>query len=190
MFMMLLVYIFTLFISFTNAYSVGHMWPYAKNEGGFGKLVAISGAVMTGIGFSMVIAMTIAGIGAGLHLFSHQTLVAFSHIFPALIIIPLVLSGFVITVQSWKAVFAKGQGGWERAGNVMTAGYNTYAQVENLMSMPGIFKKAFDNNDDSESSAAGLAIALIALLGGFLIAYKLINYFANQEVKKYMTATI
>lgn len=182
----ILMTLFTLLISIGNAYSVGTALPYAKQQGGFGKLVTISGGVMTGIGFSMVFAVIIVGFCAVTHLISHKTVMAFGHIFPALIIIPLVMSGFFITIQSWKAAFAKGQGGWERAGNIIGASYNTFAQIDNLLSMPKIFDKAFNNDDDRNSSLAGLTIALLALASGFIVAYKLINFFAQKEISKYI----
>lgn len=179
--------LFTLFISIANAYATGTNLPYAKQEGGFAKLVTISGGVMTGIGFSMVIAVLIIVLGSITHLISHQTLVAFERFFPALIIIPLVISGFFITIQSWKQVFVKNQGGWERAGNIMAAGYNTFAEINNIMEIPGIFKNAFSrDDDDKDAGVAGLAIALIAVASGFIIAYKLINFFAQKEISKYI----
>lgn len=183
--MSILMVLLTLAISVWNSYAVGSALPYARSQGGMFKLVTIAGGVMTGIGFTMVMAVIIMGVGGSMHMIPPHVMHAFSKIMPALIIIPLVLAGSIITIQSWRAVFVSGQSGLERAGNIAGAAWNTYAMAENAMSLPGILKGAFSSDgDDEDSRGYALMIAIMALLSGFAIAYFMIEFFARREVRK------
>lgn len=176
----------TLGISVWNAYAVGSSWPYARVQGGFGKLTAISGGVISGIGFSMVIAVVLMYLGATFNIVGPESLYYFSKLFPALIIVPMVLAGSIITISSWKYALSKNQGGFERMTNIALAGWNTYATASNIISMPGIFKRVFDSDDDRDITVTVLIIALLAIASGFAVSYFLIKYFSDKEMNKQM----
>ena len=185
--MIILVMLFNLLISVVNAWSLGRAWPYMREQGIWGKLVLYSGAVMTAIGFTIVWSGILVGAGVLFHLLSPQVLHVFMAVMPALIIIPLVCAGMIITIESWRAVFQSGQRGWERTVNVISASYNTYAEIHNLSLLPSVFENlrdSFDGDDDLPVGAfiVGLMLVAFALFGGILTTYVLINRFMVAEI--------
>lgn len=184
--MYFLFMILTLAISFFNAWSVGSVWLTARMQGGFAWLTAVAGAVMSAIGFSMVYAAVLIYAVIIFHLASPHTIVYFNALFPAFIILPLLMAGVIITLQSWKAVFARGQGGLERTLNVAGAVWNTYAMSQNILETPAIFSKVFSIFDDRDRDTDGLGVAsglaIMAILSGGLTTWFIIKKAVGRSV--------
>lgn len=185
--MIILLLLFTLLISIFNAYSVGRSWYFAKYTGGFPYLLEWCGAIMTAIGFSMIWTVVIAFVASAFHFVSPATIHAMMVLYPALIYVPLVLTGFVIMLESWRAVFVRGQGGLERTLNIVNASYNTYAEFSNISMGGEIFKNVsdlFDSDDDASSVAikGGLLLALFGIFGGAITAFLLIRKIARKSL--------
>lgn len=160
-----LMIVLTLLISTWNAYVSGKQWPLAKLAGGFIKLTTIAGAVMSAIGFTMVYAMVIMYGYLVIHGPNPHVVAAFNALFPAFIIVPLVMAAIIITLESWKAVFASGQSGASRVINLMAAGWNSYATIRDISEMPGILGRVsnFIKSDDRDSDSTGVVLGLILL---------------------------
>ncbi|HYT91226.1 MAG TPA: hypothetical protein VEL76_21105 [Gemmataceae bacterium] len=121
-----LVWLLNLGISIWNAYAVGKSWAEAKAAGGWPRVLCWSGAVMSASGFSWCYLFLLA-LAAYQFEFLDAAQVGVAINLGYLLLIPgILLSGLVITLDSWARAFR--QGGFLNYG---AAVYNTYAQVHN-----------------------------------------------------------
>ena len=89
-------------ISWWNAYVTGKCWAEAKAIGGWIRLVTWSGAVQSALGFSSVY---ICLLGFGLHgigYLDNRMLELVMSIWYVTVIIPILGSGLIITMESWR----------------------------------------------------------------------------------------
>lgn len=161
------------FVSWANAASAGAVWRESRAVGGFPRLLAWATAVQSACGFTLLIVVALAFALGGLHLIPPKVvelLMEFSYL---AIIVPLLGSGLIILIQSWRAFFME-----KSIGNLMGAAYNTYAMVSNTMDaareIPSIFDhvgKLFSGDSDSDSRDGvvvffAIALVAVAVLGG------------------------
>lgn len=189
--MFFLLMIVTLLISAVNAWSAGSNWLAARMQGGFAWWTTLSAAVLSSIGFSMIYAVIILYVCLVFHLVSPHVAVYFNALYPAFIIMPLLMAGLIVTVQSWKAAFASGQGGLERTLNIASAVWNTYAMSRNILETPAIFQKAFsvfeDRDSDNESIGVATGLAILALMSGALTTWFIIRRAVASSVERMHT---
>lgn len=173
-------------ISWWNCYAVGKVWEETKAVGGFPRVLAWCGAIQSVIGFSSVIGALLGFIAYQLGYLPPTVLKGAVSLWYVLVIIPCVTTGLIITIESWNQ--------WWRDRSLMNlgvAGYNTFAQIHNTVSMIQNFGPALDDvgdlfealtgSDDIKGKAAGAAIFLVivALAGGVLLTMVLIKKYSG-----------
>src|SRR5438046_2595386 len=118
-----LVWLLNVAISIWNAYAVGKSWTEARAAGGWPRIMCWSGAVMSASGFSWCYLLLVA-LGAYHFEAIDETQVTVAINLGYILLIPgILLSGLLITVDSWARAFR--QGGFLNYGAAI---YNTYAQ--------------------------------------------------------------
>lgn len=176
-------------ISWSNASYVGRYWTESKKVGGSFRAYVVCGYVMAICGFTMVygyilllvtpVVLTIQDVDPEL-IARFQSLAA--DWLYLLVAIPVVLSGFRIWITSLRRA-------WEERtfSYIATAGWNSYAQIHNTISVarnaPSAFKhvtEALFGGSKSRSRSSkkndglvvmlALAVVVLALLGGFFTA--------------------
>jgi hypothetical protein len=156
-------------ISAWNAYAVGKAWVEARVAGGWPRVMCWSGAVMSASGFTWcyLILLALAAYWFG-YLDGTQMGVALD--LGYVVLIPgILLSGLMITLDSWARAFRRG--GFLNYG---VAAYNTYAQIHNTYSAITSFGAAFGNvrrffgrsrsRDDRDGGAGLVAVILLVVL--------------------------
>jgi hypothetical protein len=124
-----LVWLLNLGISIWNAYAVGKSWTEARAVGGWPRILCWSGAVMSASGFSWCYLLLVALGAYHLGAIDGEQMVVALNLGYILLIPGILLSGLVITLDSWARAFR--QGGFLNYG---VAIYNTYAQIHNTYS--------------------------------------------------------
>jgi hypothetical protein len=180
-------------ISAWNAYAVGRAWVETRVAGGWPRMMAWMGAVMSACGFSWCYLFLLA-LGANYFWPTKfpDNAVQVALNLGYLVLIPgFLLSGFMIMLDSWRRAFRNG--GFLNYG---LAAYNTYAQIHNTMSAINSFGPALRNVTDffkdsrrerSSDDARGalilivIVIVLAALLGGVLTTTLIIRLAAGSD---------
>ena len=99
--MLILVLGLNLVISFLNARNVGRVWAETKAIGGWIRVVAWAGAIQSAVGFTYVYAFLVAYIAVSTGYLPPAMLGVLMSLMYIMIIIPLLGSAIVITIQSW-----------------------------------------------------------------------------------------
>jgi hypothetical protein len=171
-----IVWLLNVGISAWNAYAVGKAWAESKAAGGWPRVMCWSGAVMSASGFTWcyLILLALAAWGLG-YVNDAQINVALN--LGYLLLIPgILLSGLMITIDSWARAFRRG--GFLNYG---LAAYNTYAQIHNTYSAIRGFGDAFasvrsffgrsrsrDSRDNSGGVIVVILLVVLALAAGVL----------------------
>lgn len=186
-------------ISIWNCYAVGSTWKDTMAAGsGFDKLLLWSGAIQSGVGFSMpiLVGLTVTAVpfltsGAEPTLSPEEGKAMMKAIFSLwylAVIFPILGTGLAIWAHSIRMAYKE-----RSIGSFAVAGWNTFAQVSNTLdalenvgpafgTVGEFFGDALKGNGDAKGKAAILAILIvvIALVGGFMIAFALIRMFARR----------
>jgi hypothetical protein len=170
-------------ISWLNAYSVGRVWAESKAIGGWPRITAWAGAVMSAAGFSWCYLVFVSLVAAAsLPLRYIQIAQEAGYL---LIIFSVLISGAVIWVQSLLTA-------WRRrdTASVAIAGWNTFAMAENtadaVKTLPEILKDLFsagaDGDSDGEEKLLYFAflIAALVLSIGVLTTAEIIGHTARK----------
>lgn len=176
-------------IAWWNCYAVGSVWKDTMAFGSrFEKALLYSGAVQSTAGFSVPILLFVTWV-VTLLLQTGDTpappeqinaIWAFvMNLWYVAIIIPVVGSGFIIWGHSMREAWKN-----RDLGSVAVAGWNTFAQVSNTVSMfnnlgPAI-NSVFKESKNSNVWLLGLMIVVVALLSSVLLTAKLIQYYAAK----------
>ena len=186
------------FISWSNASCVGRYWSESKVVGGSFRRYIVCGYIMAVAGFTMVygcILLLVAPyIMQATGKFDAEVIADFeslaSDILYLLVAVPIVLSGFRIWIASLKAAFEK-----KTFSYIATAGWNSYAQIHNTISLarnaPSAFSRileAFSGKKSRRSSKKGseyiallaILVVVLAIVGGYLTADAIMRK-ADQE---------
>ena len=182
--LLMLLLVLNFIISWSNASYVGRYWSESKKIGGSFRVNIIVGYIMAIAGFTMVYGyilllicpfiLQIAGIEQELILQFEQLASDLIYLFCVLTIIP---TGFYIWLKSLKNF-------WERKtlSSGLIAGYNSYAQIHNVVSTarnaPSAFGRVIKALFGGKSKKKGetyivifaILILIIAIFGGYFTA--------------------
>lgn len=172
-------------ISFWNAKVCGEAWAESKAVGGFIRLVVWSGAIQSAVGFSMIYIFLIAGAGYATGFLPPKAIDALISLWYLAVIIPVLGTGLIITVQSWITAYRE-----RSLLNMGMASYNTFAQAHNMYSaVDGIGKSfgkvgdLFSSSDDDDAKGAMaiivVVLAIAALAAGAVTTYSIIRIYAG-----------
>ena len=186
-FLIAIYLVITFAISCFNAYSVGNMWFEARVIGGWTRILAYCGAIMSAAGFSyvytIIIGLVLYSIGV-LDSGHFGMLISLVYLF---LVIPIIGSGLAITVNS--VIVAYHQRSWVNSGiaswNIMAQAYNMYSAISavpaSVKSVGGLFKGS--NNKDGLQAKIVIAIAIVAILGGSLTTIAIIRTVAKKHAQ-------
>jgi hypothetical protein len=160
-----LVWLMNLGISIWNAYAVGKSWVEARAAGGWPRIMCWSGAVMSASGFSWCYLLLVALVAYQFELLDATQIAVAINLGYILLIPGILLSGLLITLNSWVVAFRRG--GFLNYG---VAVYNTYAQVHNtyhaITSLGDAFRSVSDffGSDSRSESRSGSSWVVVILL--------------------------
>lgn len=205
--MIFLVWILNFVISWFNASSVGTVWDSTKARGGAPHFMSWMGAVMAASGFTwcylIVIGLLCSVLPMSMFIEAEEgaapvtgmlldgaSLEAFYNLGYMVIILPILGSGFAITVQAWRAI-ARKKASARTAGDYAIVGWDTFAQVSNtysaLRNVPGALDSigGFFDSGSSGSSSSGdkddwavllvVALVVFSVGAGILTTYSIIQ---------------
>lgn len=202
MFLFICVLILNVVISVWNCYAVGTAWKDTMAFGGwFEKLLLWSGVIQSGVGFSMPI-MLVLGFVASFFLSSGETpmftleeadqiLQGLFSLWYILVIFPILGSGLAIWAHSLREAYRR-----RDIGSFAVAGYNSFAQIHNMISAAHNLGGAFGNVGElfgkilDTKGGKGkdkiilllIVLVVVAIVAGFMIAFALVrHYAANAE---------
>lgn len=185
--LLILVYlVITFTISVFNAWSVGSMWFESKVIGGWTRVLAYCGAIMSASGFTYVyaiiigLALNMAGILDAAHF---EMMLSLVYLF---LVIPMLGTGLAITVNS--VIVAYHQRSWMNSGiatwNVMAQAYNMYNAISaipaSVKSVGGLFS---GDDKDSIQTQIVIAVAAFSILGGALTTIAIVRTVAKQHAQ-------
>lgn len=187
-------------ISVWNCYAVGQVWNDVKLIGTtFDKVLSWSAIIQSAVGFSMPILLLLAWICVSVltsgqePAFSPEEAKVFMeaifNLWYLAIIFPVLGTGLVIWAHSVRMAYQR-----RDFASIASAGWNTFAQVHNTISafnnvggalgnIGDFFGSALSGKGDGKEKGAILVVLLVilALVAGFVIAFSLVNYFANRS---------
>ena len=188
---MVLLWIINFVISCFNAWGCGKSWTESKADGGFPHLLNWCGAIMSAVGFTWCYLLILGQLGANIP-FEHEvnghtvnapylsadTLKVFYQLGYLAIVVPLLGSGLVITVNSWSYF-------WRRRtfGSAAETAWNSYAMFENIYSASyeiaesshGVAGFFGGDSDEDGIWTLLLVLAIIAILAGCFTTYKILT---------------
>ena len=182
--LLLLMLALNFIISWANASYVGRYWSESKEVGGSFRVYIIVGYIMAIAGFTMVygyilllicpVILQIAEVDPEIIIQFEQLASDLIYLFCVLTIVP---TGFYIWIKSLKNF-------WEQKtlSNGLTAGWNTYAQIHNTISVarnaPSAFgrvaKALFGGKSKKKAETlvvlCAIMVLIIAIFGGYFTA--------------------
>lgn len=186
-------------ISIWNCFAVGSAWKDTMALGGwFNKTILWSAIIQSGVGFSMPILIGLAYLSVGLMTGGEEPALTMAEgqqiiewifsLWYVAVIFPILGSGFAIWAHSLREAYRR-----RDFPSIATAGWNSFAQINNTVSavqnlggalgnVGELFRVLGKSKGDGKGQAAILVIILviIALVGGFMIAFGLVRYFAKR----------
>ncbi|MCI9365869.1 MAG: hypothetical protein HFJ54_04685 [Clostridia bacterium] len=184
--LLVLMLILNFAISWANASYVGQYWTESKEVGGGFRLYIWAGYIMAIAGFTMVygyILLLLAPIILQFAEVDHEIIMLFEQLASDLIylfsIVTVIPTGFYIWILSLKNF-------WERRtlSSGITAGWNTYAQIHNTMSVarnaPSAFGRVVEalfggknrskKKDNTVIVMCAILVLIFAIFGGYFTA--------------------
>lgn len=187
--MLLLIFVLNLAISLWNAYAVGTMWSETKIVGGWARFMSWCGAVMaaSGLTWCYIIVYGYIGLAGGyLNRGDFELLLQMGYL---LIVLPVVGSGFGIWIDSLVQAYQR-----RSFGSVGVAGYNTFAQARNVMSIardaPSVLSSVIDGLSSKSSKKSGdsgagalllIVVVIVAAAAGIITTWAIIRW-ADRRV--------
>jgi hypothetical protein len=185
-------------ISWWNAYVCGRVWVESKAVGGGIRVLVWCGAIQSAIGFSSVFILPMLFMAR--HLFPEYFTGVYVRgayaLWYLLIIIPVLGTGFAITVHSWIVAYRN-----RRLVDLGIAGWNAFAEVHNTWgaintmgmaydAVAAMFSSAFSSSSDDPKGAVAMIGLLIAItvvvvalgLGVMLTAILIKRYAATDPL--------
>lgn len=181
---LLLLLALNFMISWANASYVGRYWSESKEVGGSFRVYIVVGYIMAIAGFTMVygyILLLISPIILQLAEVEQETILLFEQLAADLIylfcVATIIPTGFYIWIRSLKNF-------WERKtlANGLTAGWNSYAQIHNMVSAArnapsalgrvakALFGGKGKKKDNTIVVLAAIFVLIIAIFGGYFTA--------------------
>lgn len=171
-------------ISWANANYVGRYWSESKEVGGSFRVYIVVGYIMAIAGFTMVygyIFLLISPLFLQMAKVDQETILMFEQLASDLIylfcVITIVPTGFYIWIRSLKNFWEK-----KTLANGLTAGWNTYAQIHNTMSVARNAPSALDRvvkalfggkgkkKADAVIALCAIFVLILAIFGGYFTA--------------------
>lgn len=189
MWMIAIALILNFAVSWWNAYVCGQSWVESKFIGGFTRVLVWSAAIQSAIGFSSVYLFGIFGIGYLYHLWPPMVYQFAASFWYILVIIPVLGTGILITMQSWQAAYQA-----RNIKSLSAATYNTLVMAHNVaQSVNGFgdalkvvgdgFSSVFGGNDQKSAQTylvlLAIMLVVVALLAGALTTSILIKKYAG-----------
>jgi hypothetical protein len=183
------IWLLNFVISWWNAYVTGKIWLHTK--GSPIHFMTWMGYIMSMAGFSWCFLIPI-GLGANYFDFltNHQLKLFFD--LGYVILAPVIcFAGLAITVESWMNAIR------ERTFlSTAVAGYNTFAQISNMVSMfenigpavDGVGELFSSSSSDSDDAGPVMLIVLLvaaALVGGIVLASVIVVKTAKGEARRF-----
>jgi len=148
-FLLIAYVLFTFGVSYLNAWGVGRNWTETRIAGGWPRIVNGAGAIMAACGFTWVYFIIFAFIFGAFGVFTVSEVQAFLEAGYLLILLPILGSGLIITVESWARAWKE-----RDLPNLAVAAWNTYAQIHNTYNAISGFGDAFGHLGDVLASMA------------------------------------
>ncbi len=188
-FLYALLLVLNFIISWSNASYVGRYWSESKEVGGSFRSYVVCGYIMAVAGFTMVygcvLLLVAPYIMQATGSFDAEVIADFeslaNDILYLLVAVPIVLSGIRIWLASLKAAFEK-----KTFSYIANAGWNSYAQIHNSISLArnapsalGRIIEAFSGDGKSRRSSKkgseytvllAILVVVLALAGGYFTA--------------------
>lgn len=176
-------------ISIWNAYAVGLAWVETKHNGGWPRVMAWSGAVMSACGFSWCYLIVLAFAAHGMEWLDLDSILLMLR-FGYVLLIPAILSsGMTIMLDSWARAYRT-----RRLRDIGTAAWNTFAELHDVYNAIQNYDSAFGSvvdafrkggSSDDKTGCSGLILVTIlvflALFGGILTTMVIINRVAGNQ---------
>jgi hypothetical protein len=192
MWLVVVIWILNLGISIWNAYAVGKAWVETKHYGGWPRFMAWMGAIMSASGFTWCYLLLLAFIAHEVQWLNDYQIEIMIYLGYILLIPGILLSGLMITVDSWARAYRE-----RTLASIGTAAYNTFAQIYNTYNAVNDFGRAFrsvtgffggESRDSKDRDGGGAAVlvvilVLLALLGGILTTAAIIHRVAASGPK-------
>ena len=189
-----LIWLLNFGISIWNAYAVGVAWVETKHAGGWPRVVAWAGAVMSACGFSWCYLIILTYAAYGLEWLDSRHVAAAMYLGYIVLIPGILSSGMVITLDSWARTYRQ-----TTIGNLGRAAWNTYAQIHNTFNAVTDLDRAFGSvidvlkssgsgsSSDSDKKKDGVVafilvfvVVMLALLSGVLTTAVIISRVAGN----------
>lgn len=171
-------------ISWANANYVGRYWSESKEVGGSFRAYIVVGYIMAIAGFTMVygyILLLISPFFLQMAKLDQETILMFEQLASDLIylfcVITMIPTGFYIWIRSLKNFWEK-----KTLANGLTAGWNTYAQVHNTISVSrnapsalsrvanALFGGKGKKKDNSVIVLFAIFVLILVIFGGYFTA--------------------
>ncbi len=193
MWLVVLIWFVNFGISIWNAYAVGKGWVEAKHSGGWARIMAWSGAVMSASGFTWCYLLVLAALAYYFDWLTLDVIGVMIQLGYVVLIPGILLSGLAITFDSWANAYRR-----RTFGSFGTAAWNTYAQIHNtysaiqgigpaLRNVTEFFTGGSRRSRNSDRDGGGLlvllvvALVLLALLGGIMTTATIIHRVAGTS---------
>ncbi len=162
------VCLINLFISFMNARNCGLIWCEAKAIGGFIRLLVWCGAIQSAIGFSSIYLIIASFIAFHIGYLDQNDIFYMLDLFYVLIIIPLIGTGLLITLESWIRLARE-----RSLSSLSIAGWNTFAQARNMYyayhsfgpAVKSVTKIFFGGKNSKRKVSIALLVIFVLVLG-------------------------
>ncbi len=182
-------------ISWSNASYVGRYWSESKQVGGSFRVYMVTGYIMAIAGFTMVygyILLLVSPYILPLLKVSQETILAVQSLSADLIylfcVATIIPTGFYIWIRSLKTFFEE-----KTLSAGLTAGWNTFAQVHNVVNaareVPNALSRIADallgkgkkKNDKTIIVVLAILIVAVAIFGGYFTA----SYIMKKADREY-----
>ena len=171
-------------ISWANANYVGRYWSESKEVGGSFRVYIVVGYIMAIAGFTMVygyILLLISPLFLQMAKVEQETILMFEQLASDLIylfcVLTIIPTGFYIWIRSLKNFWEK-----KTLANGLTAGWNSYAQIHNTISVArnapsalgrvveALFGGKGKKKDNTVIVLCAIFVLILAIFGGYFTA--------------------
>ena len=191
MFLITFLVILNLFISFFNARSVGRIWAESKALGGFIRLVVWAGAIQSAVGFTYCYSIVLGALLYITGIFPKEVFTFMMSFVYIAIIVPLIGSAIIITIESWIVFFREKSlvNGGITVWNTFATIHDTYHAINSfgtvLKTVSGGFKTIFESNGDDDDIKVkiillAIFVAIIALGAGIFSTVLIIKKYTSS----------
>ena len=183
-FLLVLALALNFIISWANANYVGRYWSESKEVGGSFRVYIVVGYIMAIAGFTMVygyILLLISPLFLQMAKVDQETILMFEQLASDLIylfcVITMIPTGFYIWIRSLKNFWEK-----KTLANGLTAGWNSYAQIHNTISVArnapsalgrvveALFGGKGKKKDNTIIVLCAIFVLILAIFGGYFTA--------------------